>query len=63
VSAGTATGLGRTRDGVGYSGSPFTNFCPPGVRPNARKKLNFEFLKNSNWGCQDIKLGFQKYVC
>jgi hypothetical protein len=55
--------LGRTRDGVGYSASPFTDFCPPGVRPNARKKLNFEFLENSNWGCQDIKPGFQKYFC
>jgi hypothetical protein len=54
VSAGTATGLGHTRDGVGYSEFGFPNFCPERVRHNVRKNSNFEFLKISNWGGQDI---------
>jgi hypothetical protein len=41
----------------------FADFCPPCVRPKVRKKSKFEFLKNSNWGCQGIQQGFQKYFC
>jgi hypothetical protein len=47
----------------GHSSFIFPKFCPPGVRSNARKNSNFEFLKNSNWSCQGIQQGFQKYFC
>jgi hypothetical protein len=48
-------------NGVSYSSLGFTDFCPHGVRRNARMNSNFEFLKNSNWGGQDNKPGFQEY--
>jgi hypothetical protein len=39
------------------------DFCPPGVRSNARKKLKFEFLKYFTLGGQHIRQGFQRYFC
>jgi hypothetical protein len=63
MSVGTYT-MARAYEGaVSNSGSTLSDFCPQGVRHNARKDLNFKFLKNSNWGCQDIKQGLQKYFC
>jgi hypothetical protein len=54
--------LGRTAVALlQWVGLP--NFCPERVRHNARMKSNFEFFKNSNWSCQHIGQGFQKYFC
>jgi hypothetical protein len=41
-----------------HNGSDFLDFCPPGVRSNARKKSNFKFLKMATVVCQDIGQGF-----
>jgi hypothetical protein len=41
----------------------FPDFCSPGVRHNARKKFEFEFLKMATVVCQDIGQGFQNYFC
>jgi hypothetical protein len=41
----------------------FPDFRLPGVRRNARMKLNFEFLKFSTLGAQHISQGFQRYFC
>jgi hypothetical protein len=41
----------------------FSDFCSPGVRSNARKKLRFEFLKFFTLGGQHIRQGFQGYFC
>jgi hypothetical protein len=46
-----------------HSASDFLDFCLPGVRPNARKKLKFEFLKFFTLGGQHIRQGFQRYFC
>jgi hypothetical protein len=48
---------------VGHSSSDFLDFCPPGARHNARKKLKFEFLKIFTLGGQHIRQGFQNYFC
>jgi hypothetical protein len=48
---------------VGHSSSDFLDFCPPGVRHNARKNLNFEFLKTATVVGQDTSQGFQIYFC
>jgi hypothetical protein len=39
---------------AGNSACTIAESCPLGVRHNVRKSLNFEFLKISNWGGQDI---------
>jgi hypothetical protein len=44
-----------------HSSSDFLDFCPPGVRHNARKKFKFEFLKIFTLGGQHIGQGFQNY--
>jgi hypothetical protein len=41
-------------NGVIHSGFDFPDFCTQRVRHNARKSLNFEFLKNSTLGCHHI---------
>jgi hypothetical protein len=46
-----------------HSSSDFLDFCPPGVRHNARKNLNFEILKTATVVCQDTSQGFQNYFC
>jgi hypothetical protein len=46
-----------------HSSSDFLDFCPPGVRHNARKNLNFEILKMATVVCQDTSQGFQNYFC
>jgi hypothetical protein len=38
-----------------HSASNFLDFCSPGVRPNARKKFKFEFLKFFTLGGQHIR--------
>jgi hypothetical protein len=60
---GMATGSGANENNDGHNSFIFLKFCPPGVRSNARKNSNFKFLKNSNWSCQGIQQGFQKYFC
>jgi hypothetical protein len=39
---------------VGHSRIDFLDFCPPGVRQNARMNFKFEFLKTSTVGCHHI---------
>jgi hypothetical protein len=46
-----------------HSSLDFSGFCPPGVRPNARKKLKFKFLKFFTLGGQHIRQGFPRYFC
>jgi hypothetical protein len=58
-----ATGLGRTGTASATVEPIFSDFCPPGVRHNARKNSKFEFLKSFTLGCQHIKQGFQNYFC
>jgi hypothetical protein len=41
----------------------FSDFCSPGVRHNARKKFEFEFLKTATVVRQHIGQGFQGYFC
>jgi hypothetical protein len=48
---------------VGHSELIFLDFCPPGVRHNARKKLKFKFLKFFTLGGQHIRQGLQRYFC
>jgi hypothetical protein len=48
---------------VGHSDFDFLDFCPPGARHNARKNLNFKFLKTATVVCQHIGQGFQRYFC
>jgi hypothetical protein len=48
---------------VSYSELIFSNFCSPGVRHNARKNSNFEFLKTATVVRQHIGQGFQGYFC
>jgi hypothetical protein len=43
--------------------SIFSDFCSPGVRSNARKKLKFEFLKIFTLGGQHMRQGCQRYFC
>jgi hypothetical protein len=42
-------------EAVIYSNIGVTDFCPQGVRPNARMKFKFEFLKSATVGFQDIQ--------
>jgi hypothetical protein len=44
-----------------HSASDFLDFCLPGIRRNARKKLKFEFLKFFTLGDQHNRQGFQRY--
>jgi hypothetical protein len=46
-----------------HSASDFLDFCLPGVRRNARKKLKFEFLKIFTLGDQHNRQCFQGYFC
>jgi hypothetical protein len=43
---------------VVHNSSDFLDFCSLGVRHNARKKFEFEFLKTATAVCQDIGQGF-----
>jgi hypothetical protein len=47
-----ATGLGQMGTASAIVESIFLDFCPPGVRHNARKNSKFEFLKSFTLGCQ-----------
>jgi hypothetical protein len=41
-----------------HSSFDFLDFCLPGVRPNARKKFKFKFLKFFTLGAQHIRQEF-----
>jgi hypothetical protein len=41
----------------------FSDFCSPGVRSNACKKLKLKFLKFFTLGGQHVRQGFQRYFC
>jgi hypothetical protein len=58
-----ATGFERARTVVLTVKSIFSDFCSPGVRSNARKKLKFEFLQFFTLGGQHTRQGFQRYFC
>jgi hypothetical protein len=63
VSTSMATGTRRTGAVIFTVKSIFLDFCSPGVRSNARKKLKFEFLKFLTLGGQHNRQGFQRYFC
>jgi hypothetical protein len=63
VSSSTARSARSYGSGVIYSELGFPNFCPQGVRRNARMNFKFEFLKTSTVGCHHIEQGFQRYFC
>jgi hypothetical protein len=46
-----------------HSSFDFSGFCLPRVRSNARKNLNFKFLKTATVVHQHIGPGFQNYFC
>jgi hypothetical protein len=46
-----------------HSSFDFSGFCLPRVRSNARKNLNFKFLKTATVVRQHIGQGFQNYFC
>jgi hypothetical protein len=50
-------------DSDAHSSSDFLDFCSPGVRSNAHKKLKFEFFKFFTLGGQHTRQGFQRYFC
>jgi hypothetical protein len=50
-------------DSEAHSKLDFPDFCLPGVRSNARKKFEFEFLKMATVVRQHIGQGFQGYFC
>jgi hypothetical protein len=54
---------GAKVNSVGHSDFDFLDFCPPGVRHDARKKLKFKILKIFTLGGQHIRQGFQRYFC
>jgi hypothetical protein len=58
-----AIGLRRTGAVIFTVIMIFPDFRLPGVRRNARMKLNFEFLKFFTLGDQHISQGFQRYFC
>jgi hypothetical protein len=58
-----ATGLRRTATVILTVIMILPDFRLPGVRRNARMKLNFEFLKFFTLGAQHISQGFQRYFC
>jgi hypothetical protein len=58
-----ATGPGANENSDDHSSFDFSGFCPPGVRSNARKNLNFKFLKTATVVRQQIGQGFQGYFC
>jgi hypothetical protein len=58
-----ATGIERTGTVLLTVSLIYPDFCPPGVRSNARKKFKFEFLKIFTLGGQHIGQGFQNYFC
>jgi hypothetical protein len=60
---GMATWPGANENSDGHSELDFSGFCPPGVRSNARKNLNFKFLKTATVVHQHIGQGFQGYFC
>jgi hypothetical protein len=62
-SPGMATGFERVRTVMLTVKPIFLDFCSPRVRSNARKNLNFKFLKTAAVVCQDIGQGFQNYFC
>jgi hypothetical protein len=51
---GMATGSGANENSDAHSERFFSDFCPPRVRSNARKKFEFEFLKTATVVCEDI---------
>jgi hypothetical protein len=54
-STGTAMWARAYEEAIIYNKLGFTDFCPQGVRPNARMKFKFEFLKSATVGFQDIQ--------
>jgi hypothetical protein len=58
-----ATGMRRTGAVILTVTTIFPDFRLPGVRRNARMKLNFKFLKFFTLGAQHISQGFQRYFC
>jgi hypothetical protein len=63
MSRSMATGLERTGTAMLTVKLIFLDFCPPGVRSNARKNSKFEFLKIFTLGGPHIRQGFQRYFC
>jgi hypothetical protein len=57
-SPGMATGFERGRTVVLTVKPIFSDFCSPRVRSNARKNLNFKFLKTATVVRQHIGQGF-----
>jgi hypothetical protein len=58
-----ATGFERTGAVIFTVNLISLDFRLPGVRRNARMKLNFKFLKSFTLGDQHISQGFQRYFC
>jgi hypothetical protein len=62
-STSMATGMRRMGAVIFTVITIFPDFCLPGVRRNARMKLNFEFFKFFTLGAHHISQGFQRYFC
>jgi hypothetical protein len=62
-STSMATGPGTNENSDAHSERFFSDFCSPRVRSNARKNLNFKFLKTATVVCQHIGQGFKGYFC
>jgi hypothetical protein len=63
MSTSMATGLERTGTALATVELIILDFCPPGVRSNARKNSNFKFLITATVVRQHIGQGFQGYFC